>query len=350
MSGDSAGRERERGRGVGAVAGVAPARDLAAEAEEQAIGRQVFVRHVFTRLPLVSAFVVAINLFVQVRGDVGLAVAIAQNLTFGAIAVIVLLNLVTYIMVGVMVALMPVVADRDFNRWTRLVSLLVIVLFTVVLVFTASWLLLAVLLLVFAAVAAIVRRGRRTPPIEVDRTTVSDLLTTPIPPVDSELRALWADGRAMLRAVSPTPLPVTPVEAALVPPAEPKTLALIADEWNERSAKIGGLRSKSLTRLAFSGIIGFVALFGLVVLTQPIRFAPLELVSVDGAAPQPGFVLLTSGRGLFVPDPFGAVQFITADQVTSVTLCDDPPQWWSISVVELVAPGKTSGVDCSGYR
>ena len=98
------------------------ARDLAAEAEVRTTGRQTFLRHVFTRLPLVSAFVITINLFVQVRGDVGLAVAIAQNLTFGAIAVIVLLNLVIYIMVGVMVALMPMVFDPDFNRWVRIVG------------------------------------------------------------------------------------------------------------------------------------------------------------------------------------------------------------------------------------
>src|ERR1700709_88549 len=94
---------------------ITPARDLAAGAESHSAGRQAFVRHVFTRLPLVSAFVITINLFVQVRGDVGLAVAIAQNLTFGAIAVIVLLNLVVYIIVGVMVALMPTAFDNDYN-------------------------------------------------------------------------------------------------------------------------------------------------------------------------------------------------------------------------------------------
>ena len=228
---------------------VAPARDLAAEAHESANGRQVFVRHVFTRLPLVSAFVITINLFVQVRGDVGLAVAIAQNLTFGAIAVIVLLNLVIYIMVGVMVALMPMIFDSEFNRWMRIVGALVLVLFCTVLIFTASWLLLAGLLVAFVVIGIVVRLGsRKKPPADADKTTIVGMLEQPTPPVDTELRALWADGRAMLRVISPDKVPVTTTETTLQPAPEPKTLADVAAEWNARTATIRGTGSKSLTR------------------------------------------------------------------------------------------------------
>jgi len=325
-----------------------PARDLAAEAEVRATGRQTFLRHVFTRLPLVSAFVITINLFVQVRGDVGLAVAIAQNLTFGAIAVIVLLNLVTYIMVGVMVALMPMVFDPDFNRWVRIVGGLVLVLFATVLVYTASWLLLVALLVVFVVIGLVVRLARRKNPLpEVNRASIRAELDAPGPPADTELRGLWLEGRALLRAIDAPGPPPTAAETAPSPEVEPRTFAEIVTEWNARSALIRGYRSNSLTRVAFTGIVGFVALFGIMVLTQPIRFAPLELVSISNSAPERGFVLLNGARGLFVPDPFGTVQFITATDITSVQLCEDTPHWWSTSVIELISPSTSSGVDCT---
>jgi len=326
-----------------------PARDLASEAEARTTGRQTFLRHVFTRLPLVSAFVITINLFVQVRGDVGLAVAIAQNLTFGAIAVIVLLNLVIYIMVGVMVALMPMVFDPDFNRWVRVVGGLVLVMFSAVLVYTASWLLLVALVVVFLVIGVVVRLARRRNPLpEADRDSIRAELEKPVAPIDSELRALWLEGRALLRAIDPPGPPVSAAETAAGPEREPRTFAEIVEEWNARSALIRGFRSNSLTRVAFTGIIGFVALFGIMVLTQPIRFAPLELVSLNDAPPERGFVLLNAGRGMFVPDPFGEVQFITATDITSVQLCEETPHWWSTSVIELVSPSESSGVDCSG--
>lgn len=330
--------------------GQPPARDLAAEAEVRATGRQTFLRHVFTRLPLVSAFVITINLFVQVRGDVGLAVAIAQNLTFGAIAVIVLLNLVVYIMVGVMVALMPMVFDPDFNRWVRIVGGLVLVLFSTVLVYTASWLLLVALALVLLTIGVVVRHARRKNPLpEMDRDSIRAELETPAAPVDTELRDLWIEGRSLLRAIDAPGPPLTAAETAAGPELEPRTFAEIVGEWNARSTLIRGYRSNSLTRVAFTGIIGFVALFGIMVLTQPIRFAPLEVVSISNAAPERGFVLLNGGRGLFVPDPFGTVQFINASDISSVQLCEDTPHWWSYSVIDVVAPGATSGVDCTDY-
>ncbi|GGF40332.1 hypothetical protein [Subtercola lobariae] len=353
MSGDSAGGVGAGAAGAGDSGAGAPrsapvpARDLAAEAANQAQVRQTFVRHALARLPLVGVFVITINLFVQVRGDIGLAVAIAQNLTFGAIAVIVLLNLVVYIMLGIMVAIMPVVFDRDYNIWTRVVGTTVLLLLAVVLVFTASWLLLVALPVVFVLISIVVVRGRRKPNVPVSRETVTEVLTPQLPPVDSGLRTLWAEGRAMLRMISPGSLAMTPVEASIQPPPEPKTLAAVADEWNARSAQIREPQSKSLNRLAFAGIIGFVALFGISILTQPIRFAPLELVSINGANAEPGFVLLQGPRGVFVPNPFGAAQFISSDQITSIHLCEDTPHWWSTSLIDIISPIVTSGVDCS---
>jgi hypothetical protein len=324
-------------------------RDLAAEAQGHADVRETFVRHALARLSMVGVLVITINLFVQVRGDVGLAVAIAQNLTFGAIAVIVLLNLVVFIMLGVMVALMPLVFDRDYNRWTRIVGSAVLVLLTVVLVYTTSWLLIALLFVVFVVVGIVVLRSHTGPSVPLTRDSVSDVLLTSAPPVDTELRSLWAEGRAMLRVISPTAPSSTPFESAIDPSPEPKVLADVADEWNARATKIREPRSKSLTRLAFAGVIGFIALFGLTVLTQPIRFAPLELVSINGAEPEPGFVLLQSGRGMFVPNPSGTVQFIAATDITSIALCNDPPKWWSVSVIDLISPTQQSGVDCTAH-
>jgi Ca2+/Na+ antiporter len=338
--------DSRNGRGVRVV----PARDLAVEARGHAVVRETFLRHAMTRLPLIGVFVITLNLFVQVRGDVGLAVAIAQNLTFGAVAVIVLLNLLIYIVLGAMVAVMPLVFDRDYNIWTRFVGSAVLLLLAVVLFYTASWLLLVGLLVLFLVVGVVVLRGRRKPAPDISRDTVDQVLLTPVAPVDGQLRTLWAQGRAMLRVIGPPGPPMTPAEAALQPPAEPKVLAAVVDEWNARSAEIREPRSKSVTRLAFAAVIGFVVLFGTSVLTQPIRFAPLELVSINGAAPAPGFVLLQGGRGIFVPNPFGAAQFITSDDLTSVQLCEDTTRWWSISAIEALSPGLQSGVDCTPSR
>jgi hypothetical protein len=331
----------------GKKAGPKPARDLAAEAQEHADVRATFVKHALTRLPLIGALVITINLFVQVRGDVGLAVAVAQNLTFGGLLVVVLLNLAVYIMIGVMVAAMPLVFDSEYNLWTRIVGSAVLVLLAAVIFNTASWLLLVGLLLVFVVMGVILLRARRTPPPALGVDTVEAALAPSTPPLDTGLRALWAEGRAMLRVVSPTPPPLTPTEAAIQPPPEPKTFAAVAGEWNARTAAIHEPRTKSITRLAFAGIIGFIALFGVNILTQPIRFAPLELVSINGADAQPGFVLLQGSGGVFVPDPFGTAVFITASDVTYRELCDDAPTWWSISMIDVIAPEVQSGVDCT---
>ena len=149
----------------------------------------------------------------------------------------------------------------------------------------------------------------------------------------------------MLQQISPGVAPPTPDEQAIE--AEPKTFAAVAEEWNARAGVIREPRSKSITRLAFVGIIGFITLFGITILTQPIRFAPLELVSIGGAPAQPGFVLLQGNNGVFVPDPWGTAQFLTIGDVTSRELCDDTPQWWSVSVLDLLSPGKMSGPDCT---
>ena len=150
----------------------------------------------------------------------------------------------------------------------------------------------------------------------------------------------------MLRLVSPGFAPPTPVEQAIEPEPEPKTFAAVAEEWNARAVVIREPRSKSITRLAFVGIIGFITLFGITILTQPIRFAPLELVTIDGAPAQPGFVLMQGSNGVFVPDPWGTAQFLSAKNDISRELCDDTPQWWSVSVLDLLSPGQMSGPDC----
>lgn len=117
-----------KARALGAQSRPRPARDLAAEAQEHAGVRAAFVKNTLTKLPLIGVLVITINLFVQVRGDVGLAVAVAQNLTFGGLLVVVLLNLAIYIMVGIMVAAMPLVFDSDYNFWTRVVGTAMVVL------------------------------------------------------------------------------------------------------------------------------------------------------------------------------------------------------------------------------
>ncbi|MCS5718440.1 hypothetical protein N1027_09850 [Herbiconiux sp. CPCC 205763] len=323
------------------------ARDLAAEAQEHAAIRATFVKHALTRLPLIGVLVITINLFVQVRGDVGLAVAVAQNLTFGGLLVVVLLNLAIYIMVGIMVAAMPLVFDSEYNFWTRVVGTAVVVLLGAVIFSTAPWVLLVGLVVVFVVVGIIVLQGRRKPAAPLTPETVKTALQQAAPPLDSALRSLWAEGRAMLRLVSPGSAPLTPVERAIEPEPEPKAFAAVAEEWNARSAEISEPRKKSITRLAFVGIIGFIALFGVNILTQPIRFAPLELVSINGGEARPGFVLLQGSGGVFVPDPFGTAQFIFAADITSRELCDDTPQWWSVSVMDVLAPGEMSGPDCS---
>ncbi len=340
MRQDDVGRARRRSSRVTA------ARDLAAEAQSHADVRATFVKHALARLPLIGVLVITINLFVQVRGDIGLAVAVAQHLTFGGLLVVVLLNLAVYIMLGIMVAAMPLVFDRDYTFWTRVLGTAILVLLAAVLCYTASWLLLAALLVVLIVVGVLVLRTRKRPSPELDATAVRTLLGPATPPADTVLRSLWAEGRAMLRVVSPNPPPVTPTEAAMTPAPEPKTFAAVADEWNERVASIREPRGKSVTRLAFAGIIGFSALFGLNILTQPIRFSPLELVSISGSTPAPGFVLLQGSNGIFIPNPSGAAQFITAGDITSRVLCDDPPHWWSASVADLVSPELRSGVDC----
>ncbi|MBF4573450.1 hypothetical protein ITJ64_13065 [Herbiconiux sp. VKM Ac-1786] len=359
-------------------------RDLAVEAQQHAAVRATFVKNALTRLPLIGALVITINLFVQVRGDVGLAVAVAQNLTFGGLLVVVLLNLAVYIMVGIMAAAMPLVFDPDYNVWTRVIGTAVVVLLGAVLFNTASWLLLAALAVAFVVVGVVVRRRHHDDEEEFTEETVQDALRHSEPPVDSGLRTLWVEGRALLRAESPEPLPVTAVEAqaarkphrrrkaapaagtaaataaAVTPvnqasapapaenaaPPEPRDLADVAEEWNARAVEIRAPHAKSVTRLAFTGIIGFVALFGVAILTQPIRFAPLELVSIDGAEAKPGFILLQGSNGVFVPDPFGTAEFVTVAEVTSRELCDDTPQWWTVSVIEMLSPGEMSGPDC----
>ncbi|WP_291042125.1 hypothetical protein [Herbiconiux sp.] len=334
--------------GRSGTAHLKPARDLVAEGEEHAAVRATFVKHALTRLPLIGSLVITINLFVQVRGDVGLAVAVAQNLTFGGLLVVVLLNLAVYIIIGVMVAAMPLVFDREYNFWTRVVGAAILLLLSAVLFNTASWLLLVGLAAVFGVIGAIVLHGRAKPAPLVDAVSVRSSLQSPTPPLDSGLRAIWAEGRAMLRIVSPTAPPVTEAETALDPVPAPKPFAEIADEWNARTVALHDPRAKSITRLAFAGIIGFVVLFGLNILTQPIRFAPLELVALDGGTARSGFVLLQGSGGVFVPNPFGTVEFITAADITARDLCEDVPRWWSISPIEALSPGAPSGVDCTG--
>ncbi|WP_378144686.1 hypothetical protein ACFJGV_14470 [Cnuibacter sp. UC19_7] len=338
-------RNRPEGSGRRA-APVAPARDLAAEAQTRASVRSTFVKHALTRLPLVGVLVITINLFVQVRGDVGLAVAVAQNLTFGGLLVVVLLNLAVFIMLGVTVAAMPLVFDRDYDIWTRVIGAAVILLLCAVLFHTASWLLLVGLAVVFVVIGVIVLLGRRRPPVPLTSDSLTAVLTPPVPPRDAVLRSLWAEGRALLRGYAPPGPERTATEDALDPLPAPRPLAEIAQQWNERVDAIREPAAKSVTRLAFAGIVGFIALFGLNIVTEPIRFAPLELVTLKGKDPQVGFILLQSGNGVFVPDPAGAAQFVFSSDVVSRELCEPVRTWYSVSPVDALWPVPANGVDC----
>lgn len=324
---------------------ISPTRDLAREAQEYADIQSQVVKQGLAYLPLVGLLVIALNILVQVRGNVGLAIALAQNLSFGALAVTVLLNLIYVLSLGLIVGLVPVVFDRGYNpnirsgAVTAFVLTLVVTLYTVPLII---WLLILV-------TSVLLRYG--TWRIEQTKTSSQtgvtwDKLLRGRAPEDIVLRRTWANGRSMLRAIG-EPIPVTLDETAMKPAPSPELMETLQTRWNDRLREIAAPARKSITTLLYSGMVGFIAFYGFLVIVQPIRFAPLEKISINDAEGEVGFLLMQSDRGIFISRDASAFRYVSSDDHVERQMCEVNKEFWTANLFQTLAEKNPDEADCS---
>jgi hypothetical protein len=322
-----------------------PARDLAAEAQEYADIQSQMVKQGIAYLPLIGLFVIALNILVQARGNVGLAIAVAQNLSFGALTVTVLLNLIYVFSLGLIVGLIPVVFDRGYNPRIRSGAVTAFILTVVVTLYTAPlliWLLIVVTaVLLHYGTWRLARAGARSQ----TGTTWEGLLRGGAPE-DIVLRRTWANGRSMLRAIGEE-LPMTLAEKALEPAPSPELMESLRERWNGRLQEIAGPSRKSITTLFYSGMVGFIALYGFMIITQPIKFAPLEQISINQADGEVGYLLMPSDRGIFISKDASNFQYVSSDDQVERRMCQVSKEPWTANLFQTLAKKNPDEVDCS---
>lgn len=323
-------------------------RDLLEDELKQRTFEEAFVRSAHLFLPAIGLFLITLNILIQTLGNTGLAIAIVQNLSFGALTLTILLNLSLFMLYGALIALLPASVDREYSARIRRVSSVVVLAVVGLLIMVAPFFAtLAIVLLVTFGRYFAWRRGRKVSRGPEQSVTFEDILRRASPPADVRLWILWVRGRTMLRSVG-IPLDNLEAEQTHEPLPEPAPLRSLLSEWNERTAAIRGAGKKTVYTLLYTGIVGFTTTYGALVVFTPIRFAPQELVTINSDSPEVGFLLYSeSGGGIFLTRGILALRGFGPDDQVDHVICARDSSPWIASLPSLLSPIRGESIDCS---
>lgn len=318
--------------------GIDPPRDLVEEGRRWQETRRGLFPIVLALIPVVGVLTVVLNLLVQTRGDRDLALAIIQNLPLASLAFLVAANVLVFLVPVIAGGLLQISADRRQPAQRRMVSkgLAVIVLLVGVLVM--PW---YMTVLVGALIFVVWRFGHRL----ADGQNPSDFGTWLQPPVpeDFKLRALWLEGRNVLRKDGRN---VGGVGGLVEVSSEPsRTLEQIRKRVNRRVQDIQRANRKSTVEVFFLSAlylsIGFVS-----ILTTQLQFAPLEMVELPDRGTTVGYVYSQAPDSgvMFVRDTRELI-YLDQEGILERHLCASTA--FSKPIYMLLAKDESGTVDCS---
>lgn len=324
------------------------ARDLVLDAEELAAARSAVVTNAVSYVPIIGLMLVTINLFVQAHGNAGVAIAIAQNLSLGALTLTVLLNLVTYFMYGILIALVPIILDTEYSLGIRRASASVVFVLCIVMLQVIPLVFyIAIILVIFLSRYAGWRLELRSDSRSTSTgSSMEQLFRSAEPPVDVDLREIWMQGRIMLRAVGAS-LKSLPIEEQYTSTKVPRSIEDLRLAWNARIDEIRRPNRKNITTVAFTAIVAFISAYGLTIVINPIRFAPLSSVEIDRGDPEVGYLLIgDTGSGVFLPRTGASVRFLDENDVVKSTMCAPSRSVWSSPLATLNEKAAPGTVNC----
>ena len=339
-------RSRLRAIFVGSRPMVAgPALDLAADERDRYNFQRYIVKNALYLVPAAGIALVATNIYVQMHGDVGLAVAVVQNLTIGALALTVVLNLLTYAILGGLFAAVLVITD---NAYSPVIRVRVSAIATVLIIIETR----TVPLAIGAGVAVLIlgyryldwRVFKRAPAKPEAGQPMIEILRSQQPPLDLGLREIWTSGRSGLRQKGED-VPRTELDADPGSQGRVLTIDEATQLWNQRHAEIAPKRHKGIQSLVFAALIGFVTVYGVSILLNPLRFGPLVAVSINHTAPLVGYALLPDGQhGVVLNQQQDSITYVSGSADVNVLACQPKTNWWSATAWS--SAQKSTGLDC----
>ncbi|MDA3805413.1 hypothetical protein PED38_11450 [Clavibacter sp. CT19] len=204
--------------------------------------------------------------------------------------------------------------------------------------FTLPWLIATIALVSFYAYYRL--ESRRTP---VGLPTTAWLKDGAVPD-DVELRALWSEGRSVMRENG------EPIDASLAPVARPKAtpsrqLSEIHEDISERTKAIEDSSPRGDFHRVAQVLFASTVIYAAQLYATPVNFAPLERIASSTVSIDVGYVIESSNSYLIVDSTLTRGVHVGVDTRMTRSICTTSQ--FGESVVQLLdRRTEEEGVDC----
>ncbi len=311
------------------------ARDLFEESKAKA----AIARHIYAGaigiVPAAGTLVLVINVLYRVKGDVNLSLAILLSLPLSSLAIIMLVSLINLFLIGTGNALATMYGQKGLSPQVRHwvgVGLWIVVSSSA---FALSWSFFAILLVS----VYIYWRSERAEQPAVSVTT-RQWLCGDVAPTDTVLRALWLEGRWILKRKGI-------LDVGVIPRALPRPFLHRSESDVERDVlKRQSVIKSAQPRTSFGRIASVFAvslgIYAAQLFTTPLAFAPLVLMEYSGAS-KVGYLVGSTERPLFIDREVRYGEYLDPAKIESEKICS--PASFSKSVFR-VWQSEKNRVDC----
>ncbi|WP_434315995.1 hypothetical protein [Leifsonia sp. P73] len=328
---------------------IKPTRDSVEDEYDRLRIQREVVRGSIAWLPIAGVLAISVNVLVQF-GSVQAALAVVQRQTLANLVFIVTLNLLTYLILGTALGLSVVVGDRSYAPHVRSVAVAAQIVAVFIAVFAFPFATTGFLLLLIYLAWRRQRSSRKARPAKNESDGTAWYKTSTYP-IDAKLRALWLEGRQILRSNN-VDLPSSVADTLVLEPHLPRTFGEVNREAFDRAQEIvEASQTKDALNAIFAVCIGIVASYGLVAINTPIHFAPLEKVHFQSQnGDKVGYLLGDPANpSLFVSSDARTITILKAGSIQDRELCQAKPDWLGMTFRDslLSAAGRTAVVDCN---
>ncbi|UYY80406.1 hypothetical protein OIT41_13850 [Arthrobacter sp. YA7-1] len=309
-----------------------PEFDTAAELIEKYKHEREFVKGGVVILPLLMVLWVALNLLIQAGGDGPLAIVIASQIPVGSLALIAAINLLSVVLIGLVMVIPSVAGDDSYGIHVRAalrrfyVPLVAVMLLVYAVVFALG---------VLVATYVLWRLQKDRSKKAAQPIPFADWIAKNDKPRDAVLARLWEQARAA-RAQARD-------ESAFASSPESQGFH---EQVTARYQAIASASRKNIYNAIFAVFMGGLAVFGMQLVTTPMRFGHLESLHLSDGRTLIGYVLSQDGRNLLITDPAkGLYQYASSDQIVSRAFCSTPASVATFKIVDFSR--RLDGVDCA---
>jgi hypothetical protein len=316
-----------------------PAFDVVARNQHRQRNSAATYTVAITLAPAIAFLVLVINLLVRARGNTNLVLAIATKLPLSAIAVILFLGFINFMIIALGNASATLYGSPGSSQSVRRGAWAVLLIASLVSVFTLPWTIACIALISFYVYF---RSETTASKKSVD---VKTWLAAPQVPEDAIMRSLWLEGRYAMHS-NGQPVDTSRYPIALPRPFRARKLSTIGDDILNRCEEI----SRSATSGDFQRVIqvlfASVAIYAAQLYATPVNFAPLERIESQTISIDTGYVIESSNSYLIVDRTLTRGEHVSSDSQMTRTVCSTD-QFGKTFIQLLDRRAGRGDIDCS---